>query len=118
MFIELKALGQAVILSLILCLAVGTIVNLTNLPETLLTPVGKIIFVLMIVTGSFYSSKAYGNKGLIRGINMGLLFFIVFLLINMVLQNVPGNLTSLLWPLCQCLVFGAIGGVLGITFSK
>ncbi|MDR1615619.1 MAG: TIGR04086 family membrane protein [Syntrophomonadaceae bacterium] len=115
---ELRALTKAVLLSLVLCLFAGTVVNLSSLPETLLAPLGKIIFILTLVTGSFYSSKSYGNKGLIRGINMGLLFFIALLLVNTALQNVSGNLTSLLWPLCQCLVFGGIGGVLGITFRK
>ena len=75
--IEIKALFKALILSLFLCLAVGSIVNLTSLSETLLAPLGRIVFILTVFYGAFYAARAYGSKGLIRGTNMGLLFFII-----------------------------------------
>lgn len=116
--VDLKALGKAFIWSVLLCLLAGTVVNLTSLSENLLSPLGKIIFILTAFIGACYSARAHGNKGLIRGINMGLLFFILILAISMILQKTAVGLQPLLWALLQCVAAGGVGGIVGISLSK
>jgi putative membrane protein (TIGR04086 family) len=116
--IELAALGKAFIWSVLLCLVAGAIVNLTSLSENLLPYLGKAIFLLTVFVGAFYSARAYGSKGLIRGINMGLLFFITILIITMILQKAALGLTTLLWVLLQCIAAGGAGGIAGISSRK
>lgn len=115
--VEVKALGKALALSLILCLLTGTIIYYTNLKETLLAPLGKIIIIIAIFTAACSITKFYGNRGLIRGISTGIAFFILMFIATLLFNNSTINMASFFYTLLLCIIAGGLGGILGIGLS-
>ncbi|MDD2586806.1 MAG: TIGR04086 family membrane protein [Syntrophomonadaceae bacterium] len=115
--VELSGLGSAAALSLILCLLSATIIYCTSLSEALLGSVGKIILIIAVFWGGCYVSKAHGSKGLVRGINMGIVFFILMLAATLIFNAALINFKTFFYTLFICITSGALGGILGIGLS-
>ncbi|MDD4802604.1 MAG: TIGR04086 family membrane protein [Syntrophomonas sp.] len=116
--VELKGLGGAIILALLLCVTASIVVYYTALQETLLNPLGKIILVLSVFTGGCYVSKAYGNKGLVRGAAFGIMFFILMFITTLIYNPSHIYFKGFAYTLTVCIVSGGIGGILGIGLSE
>lgn len=115
--VELCGLGSAAGLSLILCLLSATIIYFTSLSEELLACVGKIILIVAVFWGGCYVSKAHGSKGLVRGISMGIVFFILMLAATLICNAALISLKTFFYTLFICIASGAVGGILGIGLS-
>jgi putative membrane protein (TIGR04086 family) len=63
-------------------------------------------------------AKARGNKGLVRGMSMGLAFFILMLIITMLARPTQIYWQGFVYNLLACLLAGGIGGILGIGLSE
>ncbi len=115
---ELKALGKALLASLLLALLSAVIVFYSSISEAILPTLGKTILAATVFIAACIAARDRGSKGLIRGINMGLVVFILTIIATVALQ--PGSLAlkSSLYALCLCLLSGAIGGVVGIGMHK
>ncbi len=118
MSVEMKALGRALAVSFILCILVATVIYFTGLRETLLASLGKIILTISVFWAGSYVSKFYGSKGLVRGITMGVLFFILMLIATLVFNKSVISLGSFFYSLAVCVVAGGLGGILGIGLSN
>lgn len=115
--IEVKALGKALALSLILCIITATIIYYTGLKETLLAPLGKIVIIIAIFTAACSITKFYGNRGLVRGISTGITFFILMFIATLIFNNSTINIASFFYTLLICIIAGGLGGILGIGLS-
>jgi len=115
--IEVKALGKALLFGIITCIALAGIVYYSSLQETLLATLGKLVLIASVFYAGCYTSKAYGNKGLIRGITMGVLFFIVLLIASLIFHAEPIRTGSFFTTLASCVGAGAIGGIFGLGLN-
>ena len=115
--IELKGLVKSLLLGIIACVIIAGIIYYSGLQETIQAPLGKIVLIASVFYAGCYASKSYGNKGLIRGITMGVLFFTVLIIASLVFHAVPISLASFFVTLATCVGAGAVGGILGIGLS-
>lgn len=115
--VEVKALGTALAVSFILCLLVVPIVYFTGLSENLLSSLGKIILAISVFGAGAYVSKHYGSKGLVRGMTMGIMFFILMFIATLIFNKSTINISSFFYSLAVCIVSGGLGGILGIGLS-
>lgn len=116
--IELKALGKAFLLSLILCVLAAGAVYYSNWNETLLPTLGRIILISSVFLCGCQVSKAYGSKGLLRGVLMGLICFILLVIATYTFNSSLIDLKSFFYTLFLCLTAGGLGGILGIGLSE
>jgi len=116
--VELKVLGKALVWSLFLCIVTATFVYFTGIRETLLPTLGKLIIILTVFGAGCAVSRHYGSKGLVRGMTMGLAFFILMLIATFGLQPELINFKSFLSMLAITVTAGGLGGILGIGLSE
>ena len=115
---ELKGLGIAILMGIVLCTLAATVVYFTELSETILNPLGNLVMVLSVFTGGCIVSKSYGNKGLIRGTSLGIMFFILMLITTLIASSGQIYFTGFLYTLLACIVSGGLGGILGIGLNE
>lgn len=116
--IELKGLGISILIGAVLCILASAFVYFTGLKETILNPMAKVVLLISVFTGSCVVSKAYGNRGLVRGISMGIMFFILMLITTLIYS--PGHiyLKGFIYTISACIISGGLGGILGIGLSE
>lgn len=115
---ELKGLGIAVAMSIILCTVAAAVVYYTGIRETVLNPLGKAIMVMSVFTGAAVVARAYGNQGLVRGATLGLMFFVLMLITTFLTQPTQIYIMGFIYTVTACLISGALGGVLGVGLSE
>ena len=115
---ELKGLGMAILIGIVLCTLGSTLVYFTGLKETLLNPMAKVVLVISVFTGGCITSNAYGNKGLVRGVSLGIMFFTLMLIITLIASPSHIYLKGFLYTLSACIISGGLGGILGIGLSE
>jgi putative membrane protein (TIGR04086 family) len=116
--VELKGLGISVLMGVLLGVLASVLVYFTGLQETVLSTLGKAILVISVLTGGCIVSKARGNKGLVRGMSLGLAFFILMLIVTLLARPSQIYWQGFLYNLLACLLAGGIGGILGIGLSE
>ena len=116
--VELKGLGIAALLGILLCALASTLIYFTGLRETLITTFSKGILFISVLTGGCSVAKARGNKGLVRGMSLGLMFFILMLIVTLLGSSSHISWQGFLYTLLACLIAGGIGGILGIGLSE
>jgi putative membrane protein (TIGR04086 family) len=114
---EIKGLGRALGCALTLGLVATLVVYYSNIHETLLNPLGKLALIVSVFWGGCYVSKSYGSKGMIRGMSLGLMFFIVMLIAALCFAPAHIDFKSFVYSLLLCVVSGGLGGILGIGLS-
>ena len=114
---ELKTMIKTLSFSLVLALITGTIVYYTSLNEALLSSLGKVILIFTVFMTGCSVSKSYGNKGLVRGMTMGTVYFILILIATLVFIPSLLSFASVVYTLLICLAAGGLGGILGIGLS-
>ncbi len=115
---ELKGLGMALLIGIVLSTLGSTLVYFTGLQETLLNPMAKVVLVISVFTGGCVASNAYGNKGLVRGVSLGIMFFTLMLIITLIASPSHIYLKGFLYTLTACIISGGLGGILGIGLSE
>jgi putative membrane protein (TIGR04086 family) len=116
--VELKAIGKALGWSLLLCLVTATIVYYTEISETLLPTLGKLILIITVFGAGCSVSRQYGSKGLVRGMTIGLAFFILMFIGTLGFYPELISLKSFLSMLAITITAGGLGGILGIGLSE
>ncbi|RKO67198.1 TIGR04086 family membrane protein [Desulfofundulus salinus] len=89
----------------------------TSLSESSLPWFAAGLFFFSVLVGAWSAASRAGNRGLLHGLGVAVLFFLVsWLLATTVLpsQVMP---VSLFQKLILALVAGALGGILGVGFS-
>ncbi|MGI5921808.1 MAG: TIGR04086 family membrane protein [Syntrophomonadaceae bacterium] len=112
--VEIIGMGKSLIISLTLGIIIACVVYFSSLQESLLKPLANIVLIISIFYGGCTISKAYGNKGLIRGLAFGLAFFILMLLATFVLNSDLISAKAFAYNLLICTISGGLGGIIGI----
>ena len=110
----LVALLTAVILSSILALAIYW----SPLQETLLSPLADFTLMISVFAGGWYSARHYGNRGLVRGVSIGLMFFLFVFLVTLVVNPALVSLSSVIKDLLFGVACGGLGGILGVGMAN
>lgn len=116
--IEVKGLGRGLLVSLVLSLLTALVVYFSGLKETILPLLGNIILIISVFWVGCYVSRQHGSKGLVRGITMGILFFILMLIATYIFNSSLISLKSFMQALAICVFSGALGGITGIGLSE
>lgn len=115
---EIKGLGVAILVGLLLSTLGSALVYFTGLNETVLNPMAKVVLVASVFTGGCIVSKTYGNKGLVRGISLGIMFFTLMLITTLIASPSHIYLKGFLYTLLACIISGGLGGILGIGLTE
>ena len=115
--VELRAITKAVLFSLVLGLISAFVIYFSSLSEELLPALGKGILILSIFLAACQVSKHYGSKGLIRGLSIGMVFFIIMLVATFIFNPSLIALKTFVYTLLLCLMAGGLGGILGIGLN-
>lgn len=115
--VEIRAVGKALLLSFVLSSILASVVYFTNLQETLLPLLGNIVLILTVFLTGCSVSKTYGTRGLIRGISIGIAFFIMMIIATLALGTGSIKMSSFFFNLLICIAAGGLGGILGIGLS-
>jgi len=116
--VELKVIGKALVWSVFLCVVIAIVVYFTGIKETLLPTLGKMIIILTVFGAGCSVSRHYGSKGLVRGMTMGIAFFILMVIATIGFQPELISFKSFLSMLAITLTAGGLGGILGIGLSE
>lgn len=110
------------LVALISALIVGTVLALgiywSPLQETLLGPATDFTLMISVFIGGFYSAHHYGNRGLVRGVIIGLMVFIFMLLVTLIANPALISLKPLIKDLLFGIASGGLGGILGVGMAK
>ncbi|MGE5391039.1 MAG: TIGR04086 family membrane protein [Deltaproteobacteria bacterium] len=115
--IEVKGLSRGLLVSIILTLATAIIVYYSGIKETTLPLIGNIILLVSVFWAGCYVSRQYGSKGLVRGITMGLIFFVLMLIATYIFNPSLIGFAAFMQSLAVCIISGALGGIVGIGLS-
>lgn len=118
LLVELNGMSRAVILSCVLGVVSAIVVYFSNLSEESFSLLGRIILAASVFTGACYTTKIRASRGLTRGLNFGLAFFILVLIASLGFHPASITLKHSLYSLGICLASGGLGGILGIGLSS
>ena len=114
---ELKGLLKSLLFGFIACAILSVAIYFSSLEETVTGTLGRLILIGSVFYAGCYASKIHGNKGLIRGATMGLLFFILLFIASLIFQVSAFDMRDLIVNLVLCMGAGAFGGILGIGLN-
>jgi len=116
--VELQGLFKSLLFGMIACIVASVVIYFTALEETSTGMIGRLILIASVFYAACYVSKSYGSKGLIRGLTMGVLFYIVLLIASLIFPVSRIDIMRYLLNLLICLGAGAFGGILGIGLNS
>jgi putative membrane protein (TIGR04086 family) len=102
----------AVLLAIISILALKVDIPLASLPFIMNAVAGISVF-----SGVFFTARKVRNRGFFLGLCTGILFFTVMLLVSAFSEPMGVGISALI-KLAVCLIFGILGGVLGVNSKE
>ena len=114
---EIRGFLVALMSALVLGSVLALIVYWSPLKETLLDPLADFTLMISVFIGGWYSAYHAGNRGLVRGVIIGLLFFTLMLLITLAVNPALVSLGSVIKDLLFALTCGGLGGILGVGMA-
>lgn len=102
----------------VFCTTIGVlffalIVKLTSLSETAIKSVNQFIKIISIFLGALSSIKE--NKGLVKGVFLGVLYSLLVSLLFKVIGGGYSNFLGFILELIFCTIIGAISGVISVN---
>ncbi|NLV89025.1 MAG: TIGR04086 family membrane protein [Tissierellia bacterium] len=113
----LKGLVLAFIITAILILISSILLTYTNLSESKMNLLNTIVMIISITAGSAYVAVMVKEKGWINGGLLGLCYYLILLLINILFLKPLVVDVYLFSRLIISIVMGIIGGIIGINMA-
>ena len=113
-----KGVAVSYIFTFVSFLILAILLSTTNIPDSYITGVICIISILSILIGSASCTKKAKSQGLVWGSIVGLIYSIILYLISSLLFvgfSVP---LSTFYLFTLSILFGAIGGIIGINLKR
>lgn len=114
----IRGLFWALLVTIILGIIISVLLQYTSLSEGLLGSYSTFIFFISMLSGSAIGAKAAGSKGLLHGLSISLLYWILTLLIGIIWNPEALTLIFLAKRLAFTLGAGVFGGIIGIGLAK
>jgi len=108
----------AIVIGLIGTILLSVIFYFTSLSESYLQLAGTTLYLIGAFAGGFMAAKKAGNRGIMYGAEVGLIYFLIFLFIMLI--SSPASLSALTVVLrgIYTLIVAAAGGIVGIAFVE
>ncbi|MGB4503954.1 MAG: TIGR04086 family membrane protein [Syntrophaceticus sp.] len=89
----------------------------SNISEIYLKPAGSFFYLAGAFLGGFFAAKKAGRRGLVYGIEVGVCYYVFFMIISFLLS--PGSLsvTALALKGIYTILVSTAGGVCGLAFA-
>jgi putative membrane protein (TIGR04086 family) len=108
----------SLLISILFILVYAIVLVNTSVQESTMKPVIIIITAISILIGSSISSLKIKKSGIINGICVGGLYFLcLYILSSIIFSGFYFNLTSIIMIVIGML-FGGIGGIIGVNINK
>ncbi|OAT81342.1 TIGR04086 family membrane protein [Desulfotomaculum copahuensis] len=109
----------ALTISVLGSLFTGAACYFSSLPEHSLPWVSAGVYFFSVLGGAWSTARRTGNRGLIYGLTVAVLFFLFSWLIAVyILPPVSAGTTPLYQKLLLAVLAGTLGGVLGVSCSR
>ena len=114
----IKGVGISFIFTLICLTIFSAVLTYTNLSEKLIQPVVITVTGISILIGSIFTTKKMTKNGMIKGVEIGLIYIILIYLISSIINdgNFALNFGSVILILAGT-ICGAIGGIIGANIG-
>ncbi len=114
----LKGAMNALIVSLLSILLFAFIIKLTSLSDGLIKPINQVIKVLSILCGCFFAFKKDGEKTLLKGALIGVVYTILAYILFSALNGKFEFSVSLIFDVLFSLALGVICAIICNIFRK
>ena len=108
----------AVTSTLIMILIFALLIRFFNIKDTFIFPVNQIIKVTSLFIGSFVSLKGVKSNGFLKGILIGLIYFVLSFIVFSILQNKFSLTMSNVYDLILTTLMGGIVGLIVIHLVR
>ncbi|HHW29034.1 MAG TPA: TIGR04086 family membrane protein [Syntrophomonadaceae bacterium] len=109
--------GVALIFGILSIILLSIFFYFTTISELYLKPVGTFCYLVGGFLGGFLASKRAGGKGLIYGTEVGLCYFIFFILISLLISPESLSATAVVIKGFFTILVSAAGGICGLAFT-
>jgi len=113
-----RGLVWALVATILLGIIISLLLQYTSLSESLLGSYSTFIFFISMLVGSTIGARAAGNKGLLHGLSITLLYWILTLIIGIIWNPEALTMIFLAKRLGFTLAAGVLGGIIGIGLAK
>ncbi|HHY41073.1 MAG TPA: TIGR04086 family membrane protein [Syntrophaceticus sp.] len=109
--------GAALIFGILCIILLSLFFYLTTISELYLKPIGTFCYLIGGFWGGFLASKRAGGKGLVYGAEVGLCYYIIFILMLLLIS--PNSLTAsaVIIKGFFTILVSAAGGVCGLAYT-
>lgn len=114
----LKGLVAALVITVTGCALMGTVYHLTALSEESLPRTSASLFYLSIFAGSVVAARQAAYKGFLHGVIVALMFVLVSWLVAKFFMGLGVSFIYTVQKALISIVSGALGGILGVGFSR
>lgn len=114
----IRGLVWALAVTILLGLIISLLLQFTSLTEGLLGSYSTFIFFLSMLFGATIGARTAGNKGLLHGLSITLLYWIITVIIGVIWNSESLTLLFIAKRFGLCLLAGVLGGIIGIGLSK
>ncbi len=108
----------AIVIGLIGTILLSIIFYFTSFSEPYLQPAGTTLYLIGAFAGGFMASKKAGNRGIMYGAAVGLIYFLIFLFIMLISSPASLSVLTIFLRGIYTLIVSAAGGVVGIAFVE
>jgi putative membrane protein (TIGR04086 family) len=117
-FVYLKAIIRGIVLSVVLLLITSFAFYFTNLSEKYMSSAIWVITVLGICYASIFGANRIGEKGVLHGIILGIIYICILGIVGLLSETGEINYISYAIMLSMGIVIGGMAGALGINIGK
>ena len=116
--VDLQALLRILVVGIILSAIGGALIFLTPLTENHTALIGAIAVAYSVYRGGQYAASVIHRNGLLHGLRVGLLFFILITIIRFIVIRTPLTFSEFYPTLLLVLAAGGIGGISGVNKER
>ena len=114
----LSGLLISISITLVLILLFAILIRYFNIPDNIIFPINQVIKVISLIVGIMFILKKQPQNGLIKGVIVGFLYYVLSFIIFSILQgNIAFNLNNL-WDLLLTSLMGGLIGLIAVNLYK
>lgn len=110
-------LTAAILFAIISIAILAPVFQYSALNEVYLGPVGTFLYLIGAFLGGFLAAKKAGRKGLLYGIEVGICYYLIFVIVSLILSTNSLSLIALGLKALYTILVSAAGGICGLAFA-
>ena len=114
----LSATLIAISITLVLILLFAVVIRFFNVSDSLIFPINQVIKIISLIFGAIILLKKHKNKGFLKGLLLGIVYFISSYIVFSVLQNSFSFDMSNFYDLILTTIMGGLIGIIVVNIGK